>query len=112
MTFTDVNEIPQNLAGSYRIKWLNIMSADLAASYIRINEFTIAYAELQFYYFGNHYYSIELLGQLELASPNSVLRQRIYTLRRKIYGKMIIREKLADNFENMGKQLTCGFTAN
>ena len=54
MAYISIEEIPEEMKSSYTVKWLYVIMNDIVGLGIRVNDFMMKLAEIQYYYFGNH----------------------------------------------------------
>lgn len=106
--FTVKEEVPIIYKEGFFIKSLKILTDDLANLFPCNDEIEMLIAELNFYYFGNHYYSLEKLWPILGRNPSIFMKQRIYNLKRNInkglefnYAMMVDREKTVDSIDYM-----------
>jgi len=93
--------IPKMYKEGFFIKALKILTDDISSQFPVNDELEILVAELNFYYFGNHYYALEKLWPIIGRNPNILMKQRIYNLKRNIsqglernYAMTVDREKV------------------
>jgi len=84
IAFNTKGDVHHMYSQGFFIRSLKLLSEELDQTFPGSEEISMNMAELSFYYFGNHYYALQKVWQIQDQKPGILLRQRIYNLRKSI----------------------------
>ncbi|MDR3548445.1 MAG: PAS domain-containing protein [Candidatus Pacebacteria bacterium] len=78
------DQVPQGIKEGAVMRAMQILVDDASSNAVRGEDLSMAQGEVAFYFVANFYAALQRIGQIELAKPRLLMKQRTYNLRRAI----------------------------
>ncbi|MDR3548427.1 MAG: PAS domain S-box protein [Candidatus Pacebacteria bacterium] len=80
--YLNENDLPSNITKGAAKEVLTVLIEEFASHASKGEELSTQLAEVDFYYFRNHYSALRQIARVEAGKPRLTVRQRLYNLRR------------------------------